>query len=168
VTQLEASYALTSVIFILFMEAHRNSEDEQHFEQTSSWTDSLMQHTALEIFDSVILLDLVMPDFRSGAIDSRYMEVTLLLAVVNFFMPTISLIHLSQLASSIGGSCSSLNLTGMSQTIFLHAFRLVCVNIAYLIIRVKTSSSSQITGIFVIKNLLGILMGCRSLFKEAS
>lgn len=167
-TQLEAAYALTSIIFILFMEAHRNSEDDLHFEQTSTWTDNLMQHTALEIFDSVILLDLIMPDFRNAEIDSRYMEITLFLAVVNFFLPTVGLIHLSQLASSLNTSCSSLNLVGMSRNIFLHAFRLVCVNMAYMVIRVMTSSSSQVSGIFVIKNLLGILVGCRSLFKEAS
>ena len=55
---LEMIIALTSIVFLVFMQAHRNSENAFHRKLTKTWVEDMISHTVFEIFDSIMFLDL--------------------------------------------------------------------------------------------------------------
>jgi len=172
------SLALTSIIFLLYMYAHRNSENDYHRDITKSWIEDMTSHTVFEIFDSILFLDLVLPE-RDHHHDhnvrhevretiSPYLEYTIIsLACANFLIPTINLYHLSQLSACKLNTCKNIDLKGKFRHIIIHFIRLFSVNIAYLVVRVYVSNTyEKAMTIFIIKNVLCIIMSFRSLFIE--
>jgi len=175
---LEMVFALTSIIFLVFMYAHRNSENEYHKNLTKPWIDDMISHAVFEIFDSIIFIDLVMPE-RDHHNDHEIkhsvresigpcLEYTIIgLASANFLLPTINLYHLSQLSACRNEECKRIDLKGKLRHILIHFLRLVSVNIAYLVVRVYVSQNNdKAITIFIIKNVLCIIMSIRSLFIE--
>ena len=154
------------------MYAHRNSENEYHRKLTKNWVEDMISHTVFEIFDSIMFLDLVMPDRDHHHNDeikhevrniSPGLEYTIIgLASANFLIPAINLYHLSKLSACKGKECAKLDLKGKVRHISIHFIRLVSVNIAYLVIRIYISQNyNKALTIFIIKNVLCIIMSFR-------
>ncbi|XP_015792199.1 uncharacterized protein LOC107368828 [Tetranychus urticae] len=175
----EVSLALTALIFLLWIEAHKNLEDDLHRSWSKTLTDELIQHTTFEIFDLIFFLELITPDIdpvtkhviNTPNVGRPLMYTIVALGALNVVYPSLGIYQLSKLHKS-----SQVEETAIRShpekhiygtNVFIHFIRLVNVNIPYLFIRIHLASAYDRTlSIFIVKNFLGIIVSSRSLFIE--
>lgn len=175
------SLAAAAIVFLFWVEAHRNLENEHHRQMSKTSIDDLIGHTVFEIFDSVIFLDMIIPENQAEIENdarniSAFLKTTILvLATVNFLMPGLGLYRLSR--THFGEKSGQLKIThdetglpstrGLGTSVVYHLLRLCAVNIPYLIIRIHLSENiGKDLTIFIFKNILGIWVSLRTLFPE--
>lgn len=170
-----------SIVFLLWVEAHRNLEDEYQKKLSKTCIDDLISHTVFEIFDAVVFLDLIIPEdqaeLEADKINISYgLKMTILsLGALNFLMPTLGLYRLSR--THFGEKYAKIRVInertglpstrGLDITIIYHLLRLFAVNIPYLVIRIHMASFiGKDLSVFILKNILGIWVALRSLIPE--
>lgn len=168
---LALTLASAAIVFLLWVEAHRNLEDETQRQLSKPCLDDLISHTLFEIFDSVIFLDMIIPEdekemaYDKANISQALRAVILILASVNFMMPGLGLYRLSRTHfGERSGRLKVVNETtglpstrGLGISIIYHLLRLFAVNTPFLVIRVHLSQSfGKDLSIFAVKNVLGI------------
>lgn len=163
-------------MFLLWVEAHRNLEDEQQRQLSKTCIDDLISHTVFEIFDSVIFLDIIIPE-NQDELDSDRMNfsyafrmMVMALATLNFLMPSLGLYRLSR--THFGEKYAKLRVVnentglpttrGLDISIIHHMLRLFAINVPYLAIRIHTAKYiGKDMSIFILKNILGIWVALR-------
>ncbi|KAI1287396.1 hypothetical protein HDE_10160 [Halotydeus destructor] len=178
---LALTFAAAVFVFILWSEAHRNLEDEKQRQITKACMDDLISHTLFEIFDSVIFLDLILPENAAEvAFDREHISYALkltilVIAALNFLIPSLGLYRLSRI--DFGEKLNKMKIIneitgipsthGLNISMVYHSLRLFAINIPYLVIRVHMSVYiGKDMSIFMLKNVLGIWISLRTLIPE--
>ncbi|XP_054167213.1 uncharacterized protein LOC128964610 [Oppia nitens] len=151
------SLAAMTVVFFCWIEIHRNYRSNKSKECIKELTTLAV----FEIFDSIDLLDLLLPDSKEFNLDNQWISsFVVLLATINLLLPTIGLFQLSK--SGMYSHSVSLRID------ILHNFlRMLFVNIPYMILRIIfwISIKKEIS-IFLLKNALFVFIGIRHIISE--
>ncbi|XP_053201418.1 uncharacterized protein LOC128397646 [Panonychus citri] len=175
----EVALACTALIFLLWIEVHKNLEDEVHRSWSKTLTDELIGHTTFEIFDLIFFLELVTPDIdpiTKQVIHLPHISKPLIYTIValgslNVVYPTLGIYQLSKLhkksqaEETVIRNHPERHIYGTN--VFVHFIRLFNVNIPYLFIRIHLAAAyDRSLSIFIVKNVLGIIISLRSLILE--
>lgn len=171
---LELCLAAAALVFLLWVEVHKNIISEVSKKWVKAVSADLISHTVFELFDSIFFLDLILPN-STDKIDENFIKITspmkdtiICLASLNFIYPTLSLFKYSLLKAAEEQKKNQeydFKTTGLN--IITHLIRIIMVNIPYLIIRIHLSSFfNKEISIFALKNILGLIISIRSLIIE--
>lgn len=154
---LKVIIASSAVVFLLLVETHNNAEphsDEQ------SYIYFLITSTVFEIFDSVTFLGILFPMQTKVVLTYDLENAVLVLACINFILPTMTLYKLS--LSEFGCRQRPLGLQ-----LLYKGLHLCLVNIPYFVIRVYlwTLYDHDVT-LFLLKNILAVVITLRTVIPE--
>ncbi|CAG2118452.1 unnamed protein product [Medioppia subpectinata] len=121
--------ALMTLVFILWVDIHRNPKNKRSLDCIKE----LDTITVIEIFDSIDLLDLLLPDspreMSSGLQHSQWVTVVvLMLSAINLMLPTTGLYRLSK-------SDFASHKLNLRMNILHDSLRILLVNLPYLLLR---------------------------------
>ncbi|CAG2162329.1 unnamed protein product [Oppiella nova] len=153
--------ALMTLVFILWVDIHRNPANKRSLECIKE----LDTITVIEIFDSIDLLDLLLPDGPKDMSPALHHSqwvgvVVLLLATINLMLPITGLFRLST-------SDFSSHKLDLRMNILHNCLRISIINLPYLLLRLSfwISINKEIS-IFLFKNALFIFVHIRHIITE--
>lgn len=152
-----------TIVFLLWIEIHRNSHSNRSFECIKELTTAVV----FEIFDSIDLLDLLIPMSTKDEqkMDSPHAEplsiAVLVLSTINLLLPTIGLFRLSQKRFDS-------HRFGLRSNIVHNSLRILFINIPFMALRVTYwSAFEKEISIFLLKNALFLFVSLRHIISEA-
>ncbi|XP_037069461.1 uncharacterized protein LOC119090712 [Pollicipes pollicipes] len=154
---LKIAIASSGAVFMLLVEGHHDAEPNS---ARNTYIRLLCGSTAYEIMDSVQFLSLLILSDSGMILPFTLENTVLVLAAVNFLLPTLTLYKLS--LSDFGLE------TGSPYIVLTYKLlHLALVNVAYMVIRIKlwVSLGGDIS-LFLMKNILGVFTALYSLYPD--
>ncbi|KAK9496983.1 hypothetical protein O3M35_012783 [Rhynocoris fuscipes] len=152
---LKVTIAASSFVFLLLVEGLNWTKRGT---PRYSYVTSVCGKTGIEIFDSVALLSILMEGPKG--LSESIKDVILILAAINFFLPTVKLYQLSFPDFSI-------NRMSLPITIIYLFLHMACIDIPFLTIRLYLWLGYRENGsMFLMKNILSICLTIRCMYPE--
>lgn len=155
---LKVSVGLSALVFIMMLQAHHNHEpDSPH----SGFISGVCHNTAVEVFDSVTLLSLLIVQDKESAYLKiwNFNQVIIILSSINLILPTLTLYSLS--LSDFGRHLERV----IHIKVIYQLLHLLVVNIPFLGVRIYLwAVLNYELSLFVVKNLCYIFMLVHSLY----
>jgi len=153
-----------TIVFLLLIELHRNHRSNHSYQCIKELTTGIV----FEIFDSIDLLDLLVPEclidvnFNETTLPEWLLVIILTLVAINLLLPTIGLFQLSQ-------SNFDSHVLGLRMNIIHNSLRIGLVNIPYMLLRIYFwKTAKREISIFLLKNALSIFVSIRHIILDAN
>ncbi|KAL1140454.1 hypothetical protein AAG570_000386 [Ranatra chinensis] len=152
---LKVSMAASSFIFLLLVEGHNWAKRGT---PRYSYVISTCGKTGIEIFDSISLLSLLLVTPKD--MSETFKDVILILAAINFFLPSVTLYQLSL-------SDFAMTKVSLLLTVVYHILHLCLVDVPFLAIRMYLwLVFRENASMFLMKNLLSITLALRGMYPD--
>lgn len=153
---LKVTIAFASLVFLLLVEGHNWAKRGT---ARYSYVTTICAKNGIEIFDSVAFLSILMEGTK---MPSRFKDIILLLSMITFFLPAISLYKLS--LSNFASEAVSLRIT-----VLQNLLRLTLIDTAFLVVRLYLwIYYRQHASVFIMKNVFNIILVLRGLYPDLS
>jgi hypothetical protein len=156
--------ASMTIVFLLLIELHRNHRSKRSYECLKELTTSIV----FEIFDSIDLLDLLLPDslfdvnFNKTTLPDWLSVIILTLVAFNLLLPTIGLFQMSQ-------SNFDSHKLGLRMNIIHNSLRIGLINIPYMLLRIYFwITTKREISVFLLKNALLIFVCIRHIISDVN